>query len=165
MMWVCRSGKKAIFNHLFLENSRIFLAWEGYRIDLRSIKDRKSMREIVAKETLTDNQVSISNWAGQLFSFAFEMKKGDLVLIPNVYSRSYILARITGDYEYDAIKGCPLAHSRTIEVKLSDIPRGIFPQDIIYSLGAYRTLFKVRDSDSVMDKIIKWNNMANFQDV
>ena len=43
-----------------------------------------------------------------------------------------------------------------IDVIWENIPRDIFTQEIIYSLGAFRTLFKVKHEEVVLHAISKW---------
>ena len=113
-------------------------------------------RAIVESEKGTNNRTTISNWAGQLYSFVKEISINDLSLIPSMGSRTYVLVRIVGDYSYEAQDEDGLYHSRRITVLCKDIPRQIFPQSTIYSLGAYRTIFKVRDEKIILSAISKW---------
>lgn len=161
MMWVCRAGQKALYENIFIENSRIFLAWTGYLFDLHLLNDKQAIRMLVENETGSNNRTSISNWTGQLYSFAFEMRPDDYVLIPSNCSRTYTLAQIIGDYEFCTVDNCELHHSRKIMIISRGIPREIFDQGIIYSLGAYRTLFKVKNSNDVFTQISKWESRNN----
>ena len=154
-MWVCRSGTDAKHYDAFKYNNVIFLAWDGFDINLNSFTDKNDLRAYVINERHTDNRTSVSNWIGQLISFSKEMKSGEYVLIPNRRSRTYSLAKIIGDYEYRKFPNTDLYHSHDIEFLYHDIPREIFDQDIVYSLGAYRTLFKVREEKRVLDTIKK----------
>jgi len=72
------------------------------------------------------------------------MRIGDSVLIPSEFSRSYCLAAINGEYVFDENENEKLYHSRSITIIEQNIPRDIFEQSIIYSLGAYRTIFHVK---------------------
>lgn len=154
MMWVCRPGQKGIYLEKFLNDKKIFISWEGFKVDLSKATTREEYREIVIDERKPEARTTISNWAGQLYSFCREMQIGDLVLIPHQSSKKYALAKIVGDYKYDS--KAELVHSRKIEIMKNNIPREIFDQSTQYSLGAFRTLFKVRDEDVVMDAISSW---------
>lgn len=152
MMWVCRAGKDSVFFSDFIKYRIIALPWNGYKTDLSELKTRDEFKRIVINETGTDNRTSISNWSGQLFSFCVEMKVGDYVLIPARNSKYYVLTRITGDYKYDTRKLKELCHLRTIEIICDHIEREVFSKDIQYSLGAYRTIFKCKYEDEVLNK-------------
>lgn len=154
MMWVCRPGQKGIYLEKFIKDKKIFISWEGFKVDLSKAETREEFREIVIDERKPEARTTISNWAGQLYSFCREMQIGDLVLIPHQSSKKYALARIVGDYEYNSKE--ELVHSRKIEIMKNNIPRELFDQSTQYSLGAFRTLFKVRDEDVVMEAITSW---------
>lgn len=154
MLWVCRAGRGSIFEDLFLEQERIFLVWPGFDMPMNPPKSKEEVRRFVSDEKGTTNRTSISNWSGQLEAFSYEMKVGDYVLIPSKH-RSFTLARITGEYEY-GIFPQSFHHSRKIKVLAKEIPKSIFSQSIIYTLGAYRTLFKIRDEKEVLTTIKHW---------
>ena len=142
MIWVCRSGRNSCYYSKYIEKGRIYLPWDGYNLDLSKYALLEEFRPVVAKEKETDNRTSISNWAGQLFSFVKQMNVDDYVLIPTPHSLSYTFGRITGEYQYCAEDS--LHHSRSVEIIKEHIPRTAFPQYIQYSLGAYRTVFHPR---------------------
>lgn len=148
MMWVCRPGQQGKYFDLFMEQSRIYLAWDGYRQDLSCMKTREEFKALVIAEKNPDARTTISNWSGQLYSFCVEMQIGDYVLIPSKGSRSYVLSRITGEYQYD--ERAKLPHSRTVKIIRKDIPRSAFEQSTQYSLGAFRTVFKVKQEEEIL---------------
>lgn len=152
MLWVCRAGQKGCYFTKYIEDQRIYLPWEGYEYDLSQYNSLEDFRPIVAEEKQTDNRTSISNWSGQLFAFVKQMQIGDYVMIPSASSQFYVLARITGDYEYQASDG--LRHSRSIELMKEDISRTVFSQGIQYSLGAYRTVFQPRYEEEIVKTIL-----------
>lgn len=155
-MWVCRAGRNASFLNYFIENSRIYLAWEGFNIDLKSVSRKSEYRTIVGKEKKTDNHTSISNWAGQLNAFANEMQEKDYVLVPYKDSRFFMLVRISGPYEYDEANEKHLHHSRIIDIMAKSIPKNIFPQSIQYGIRAYRTIYRVKNEDTILKLISQW---------
>ena len=156
MMWIIRAGQDSLYFEKYLENSKVYIPWDGYKMDLSKIETRADFRTVVEKEKETDNQTSVSNWAGQLFTFTQEMTIGDYVLIPSKGSRTYSLAEITGGYHFDKNEKDKLYHSRTIEIIETGIPRDIFSQSVIYSLGAFRTIFKAKHEEEILDSIKKW---------
>lgn len=159
MMWVCRAGQNACYLKMFLENNGIYLPWEGYKADLSKLDTVIDFRALVIKEKNIDNHTSVSIWFGQLRSFVNKIQINDLVLLPNAHSWKYHLAKIVNDYEYLGNK-TNFSHSRKIEVLVKEIPRNIFPQNIQYSLGAYRTLFKVKWEDNILKMILAWKEEA-----
>ena len=84
------------------------------------------------------------------------MKSGDYVLIPYPRSKQYALGKIIGEYEYNENE--ELCHSRKIEIMEDKIPREIFSQSLQYSMGAFRTLFKIKNEEEVFETINDWRN-------
>ena len=101
MLWVVRAGQKSKFITSIIENSEIYLPWEGYSFPLNTGKTADEYRKIVMKEKGTENRTSVSNWSGQINSFVNEIKIGDYVLIPMFKSREYVLATVSGEYTFN----------------------------------------------------------------
>lgn len=150
-MWVCRAGKDAIYFDDFIENQQIAVAWNGYKCNLSKIYTRDEFKCIVEKETQSCNATSIATWAGQLYSFCVEMKIGDYVMIPAFRSKYYVLAQIISEYIYDETKNGELFHYRKIRIICDNIERTRFPQNIQYSLGAFRTIFKTKNEETILE--------------
>lgn len=150
MMWVIRAGQGAKYFEKFNEKKRVYIPWSGYHMDLRNYDTREQFRTLVAKEKNTNNRTSISNWYGQLFSFVKEMSVGDYVMIPSNRSQEYTLATISGNYEYDPAEKDGLYHSRAVMIVRENIPRSIFSQSVAYTLGTFRTIFKVKCEQEIL---------------
>ena len=155
-MWVCRAGKDAVYLDYFIRKEKIFLAWTGFKTNLSEINGKEEYRSLVSKEMGTDNTISISNWTGQLLAFVKDMQVGDKVLIPYKGSRSFAFVTVMGNYEFNEYDAASLYHSRKVNVIDKIIPADIFPQNIKYGLRAYRTIYKVKNEDYIMDLINKW---------
>ena len=114
------------------------------------------MKNLVRQEKGDVARTSISNWSGQLYTFCWEMKEGDYVLIPHKGSRSYTFGKLVGDYIFCDSNNDELWHSRSFEILLNNIPREAFSQSMRYSLGAYRTIFKVKDEEELLTAINRY---------
>ncbi len=152
MLWICRAGQDAVFYSRYLSESIIALPWNGYRFDLSELNSMEACRSIVAKEKTTTNRTSISNWSAQLFAFCHEMQIGDYVLIPGYHGRSYSFAEIVSNY-YFCNDDEELCHKRKIKILKEDIGKEFFSQSEQYSLGAYRTVFKPRYGENIINSI------------
>lgn len=156
MIWVCRAGKNSVYLDTFLQTEKIYLPWEGFKVDLKQYPSREQIKSLVCMEKGDAARTSISNWSGQLYSFCWEMNAGDYSLIPHLGSRAYTFAKIIGDYEFCDSDPRDLWHSRKMKILLSDIPREIFSQSMRYSLGAYRTIFRIREEEELLTSISKY---------
>lgn len=157
MLWICRTGKDSVYLDYYLKTSHIYLPWDGFALDLSGYKSITDFRNLVINEMQTKNRTSVSNWSGQLQMFVNEMQIDDYVLLPHERSRYYTLARIDGRYEFDKQNDKHLLHSRKIQVLIQKIPRDTFSQSIQYSLGAFRTIFRVKQENEIMLKISDLN--------
>ena len=153
-MWVCRSGQKALDIEMFFENNKIYLPWEGYNSDYSTCTDLADFREIVIKEKNIENRTTISNWSSQLYQFVNGISIDDYVLVPGPQSRYYHLGKVVGNYIYSSDD--KYHHSRNVAFIVKDIPRDIFDQGTQYSLGAYRTLFKAKNEEYIINTINDW---------
>lgn len=160
-MWVIRAGQGAIFYEKYIKNQRVYIPWNGYHFDLSDLKTKANFRATVEKEKEVHTRTTISNWYGQLYSFVEEMEISDYVLIPSKGSHTYVLSKISGPYEYLPNEPDRLYHSRAIKIICCEIPRDIFSQSVIYSLGAFRTLFKARCEAEVLAAIEAWKKDEN----
>lgn len=158
MLWICRAGKNAEHFEYYKSTSKIYLPWQGFCIDMSSCKGIQDFRKVVESEKGTENRTSISNWASQLRIFCETMNVDDYVLIPHEKSRKYTLSKIVGEYTFDGFNEKGLWHSRCVNIIKTEIPREIFPQSIQYTLGAFRTAFKVRQEKDILDIIEKYKD-------
>jgi len=144
VIWVCRAGVNAIHHDYYVSTSKIYLPWDGFALDFSTAKTMDACKQIVIDEKHPSARTSVSNWAGQINAFCNEMEIGDHVLIPFMRSKKYTWARVIGEYSYDSNNEHHLWHSRAVEILAKEVPCDSFSQPLIYALGAYRTVFKVR---------------------
>jgi restriction system protein len=91
---------------------------------------------------------TIQNWVSQLWPFAHDMKKGDLVILPLKFQPSIQIGQITGEYEYDAQNPNPFFHWRSVKWIGEAIPRSHFGQDLLYSFGAFLTICRIQRNNA-----------------
>ena len=151
MMWVVRSGKAGTHFQKYINDNRIYLPWEGYHMDLSKHKTLAGFRDLVKEEKKPESDTSIANWASQLLSFTQEMSIGDYVLIPGPRSLEYILCTVAGPYEFN--ENSELHHSRKVRLVSNPIPRDAFSVRTQHSLGAFRTIFKVKQEAEILSLV------------
>jgi len=89
-------------------------------------------------------QGAIPVYAGVVFRFLHEMKKGDLVVVPAKRDRQIYIGKIVGDYEY--VPGDAAGHVNQRKVEwLKHLPRTAFSQGALYEIGSAVTLFAIRN--------------------
>lgn len=82
------------------------------------------------------------NRARQLWTFAFGMQQGDIVVLPRKLTSQVALGRVTGPYRYAKVNGED-RHTRPVEWVRQDVPRALFAQDLLHSFGAFLTVCNI----------------------
>ncbi len=86
---------------------------------------------------------TLIHWAGQLWSYARMMKRGDLVALPLKERPSIAFGEILGEYEYKIDFPSGARHTRPVKW-LKEVPRSSLDQDLRHSLGAFMTVCRVQ---------------------
>lgn len=156
-MWVCRAGYQAMYLDLFMQEKRIYLAWRGFNQDLNAFHTIQEAKDLVRNEIKSNNRISVSNRTGQLIAFREWMRINDYVVIPHPRSKAYTLTKIVGDYSYQKESSNDLHHYRQIDILKVGVPRDAFTQELVYSLGAYRTIFKAKHEEEILEVFRSWH--------
>ena len=109
---------------------------------LAGAKDYEDVHEVVKKAFPDAKPGAVSNFAGQLWAFAVAMKQGDLVVLPRKLTSQIAIGRVAGPYEYRQVDNT-FRHVRPVEWLQTDLPRTVFEQDLLYSLGAFMTVCNI----------------------
>lgn len=147
-VWLFRAGKNGEFENKFLSDNRVYLTWNDLNFDLSKIKEKQDLYKTLVSHYSLEKEKTAINWASQIWPIAHRMKKGDWVVLPSKINRSIHFGEIIGDYVFDESLGSPYYHYRDIKWFATDIPRGNFDQDILYSLGAFMTVCKIHKNDA-----------------
>ena len=140
-VWICRAGKKGKYHDLFVDNKRVYLAWEGLDKDLHSFENINSL---IMKECKDQSNTAINTHAGQVRVLVSDMQIGDYVITPADSSGKYSIGIIESDYQYDH-EAKPFHHSRKVNWVTHNVERASFSTKMIHTLGAYRTIFALKD--------------------
>ena len=90
--------------------------------------------------------MSVTRMVGQIWDFAKQINKGDLVALPLKMQSAIALGRIEGDYEFKEIAS-GIKHIRSVKW-LQIFPRTRFDQDLLFSLGAFTTVCRISRNDA-----------------
>jgi restriction system protein len=128
----------------FVERGLIAIGWDKFG-DIRAVGSSRPKIKNRLLELEPDAKAgAIPVWAGVLFRFAFEMRPGDTVVYPDPWARTINLGTITGDYTFEA--DAPASRSRrTVDWKVTGLPREQLSQGALFELGSALTLFSVRN--------------------
>lgn len=135
-LWVVRAGKGARFVDEFLAQGYVAVNFDALAPDDLSAVDEATLRARAA-----DPRMRI--FANQLGNFAFHIDVGDVVVVPRMTSRhrDYLVAEVTGPYQYVAAAPASGHHRRQVRW-LGRFERDALSQEATNTLGAILTLFR-----------------------
>ncbi|MEE2764904.1 MAG: restriction endonuclease [Candidatus Neomarinimicrobiota bacterium] len=148
-LWVVRGGKFGEYENRFINESKIYITRDGFNIDLNKLSDKAELR--IKLDGFYPNQASmkLTSWSDQIWSFVHEIQEKDWIVIPSKLSPVLHVGKVTGAYVFDKNGDDPYFHSKEIQWTEMDIPRGHFPQDVLYNLGGFKDIFNVDQIEKV----------------
>ena len=147
-LWLARMGRHGEYEERFLTDQHIYLCWDGLNYDLKQLKDKRELGDLLRRVYPSFPQGKVSNYTGQLWPFVHEMAPGDWVVVPYKSKPAINIGEIAGPYIYDPHAHDPYYHYRSVKWIQKDIPRSIFDQDLLYSFGAFKTICSVARNDA-----------------
>ena len=147
-LWLVRTGKFGEYEQQFLQDARIYLTWQGLNENLSTIPSREEMVELLRRHYPTSSPAKLRNHAAQIWAFVRRMSQGDWAVVPSKAKRAIHIAEIVGKYSYDTGAADPFYHSRAVKWIAKDVPRSVFPQDLLYSFGAIMTICEIKRNNA-----------------
>ena len=92
-LWLNRAGSHGEFEKRFLEDSRIYLTWEGLKHNLSTRATKDALRALL-HEVYNYSEGAMRNYSAQIWAFYQKMQVGDWVVLPSASSRRFILQRL-----------------------------------------------------------------------
>lgn len=148
-MWLCRAGQRGEYENKFLEENRVYCTWDNLPESITHFHTKQELQQYFVENDPDVKVKTAMNWASQVWPFAHEMKKGEIVVLPSKIKPVIHFGRITGDYEFLPQNANPFHHTRLVEWFASDIPRANFDQDILYSFGAFMRICRIRQEERI----------------
>lgn len=96
-VWLTRAGKHSEHEQKFLEDKRVYATWSDLKIDLGKLGDRKELTDAMTQSYPDAKPKKITNWVSQVWPFAKEIEKGDLVVLPLKSQRAIQIGEVTGE--------------------------------------------------------------------
>lgn len=144
-LWLVRAGRHGEQEQGALERNVVTIGWNEFS-DLSNIKTKDELAELYAKENPTSKKMQAANEVGQIWRFVREIQKDDLVALPLKTQSAIAIGKVVGDYEYKELTN-NIKHIRRVKW-LKTIPRSVFDQDLLYSLGAFMTVCQISRNDA-----------------
>ena len=143
-LWLVRAGGDGEWDELFRDGNRIAIGFER-EVDLSAVESRDALKALLQEKYPASSPQRIAASAGQMWTFARVMKRGDWVVVPFKTNRTINIAEIVSDYRHTSDDH---SHVRDIRWLKQDIPRSDFEQDLLNSFGGLRTVYRVSRNDA-----------------
>lgn len=152
-LWVVRAGRHGEQQETAVKECIVCHAWNELP-DYSAFRTKDELRPLYKETYPRESEKQIISGLGQVWRFAREIQKGDLVALPLKTESAFAFGQITGEYEYKKVAP-NVMHIRSVEW-LKTIPRAVFPKDILFSMNAALTVFKVyrNDAENRVNKIL-----------
>ena len=145
-LWVVRCGDGANEQEPVTKNI-IGIGWSALQ-DLENLEDRQQIQDLYVKTYTSESIAQVRTNVAQIFSFRTRIQVGDYVALPLKKSASILFGKVTGEYQYEKDAYQFLIHQRKVEW-IKEIPRNQIDQDLLFSFGAFLTVFQVKRNDAV----------------
>ena len=145
-IYLARAGRSGEDEDRALEHNIAIVGFQEVP-SLATATDYEGVHEIVRRAFPDAKRRAVGNFAGQLWAFAVAMKESDLVVLPRKLTSQIAIGRVTGPYEYREVDDT-FRHARPVKWLKTDLPRTVFEQDLLYSLGAFMTVCNISRNDA-----------------
>jgi len=147
-VWLIRAGSHGEYEQKFVQENRVYVTWDKLAVDLSKLKDRHALFTSMTQLYPDAKPKTIHNNVSQVWPFAHEIKKGDMVVMPLKGQPGINIGEITGDYHYEPSGPTPYYHWRGVKWIAEAIPRANFGKDLLYTLGAFLTICRVQRNNA-----------------
>ncbi|MDW7773742.1 MAG: restriction endonuclease [Desulfobulbaceae bacterium] len=147
-IWLIRAGAHGEYEQKFIQENRVYVTWEYLDVNLAKLADRAALVEEMTKRYPDTKPKAILNWVSQVWPFAHEIQKGDLVVLPLKSQPAIQIGEITGNYHFEPAGPDPYFHWRPVKWIAEAVPRSHFGQDLLYSFGAFLTICRIQRNNA-----------------
>lgn len=147
-IWLIRAGSHGEYEQKFIQENRVYVTWDALDVNLAKLADRPALVAAMTQRNPDTKPKAISNWVSQVWPFAHDIKKGDLVVLPLKSQPAIQIGEITGDYHFESAGPDPYFHWRPVKWIAEAVPRTNFGQDLLYSFGAFKTICRVQRNNA-----------------
>ncbi|QNM97108.1 restriction endonuclease [Chitinimonas koreensis] len=147
-IWLVRAGSHGEYEQKFIHEGRVYVTWDELNLDLSKLQQRGELNAEMTQRYPEAKPKAVLNWVSQVWPFAHEMQKGDLVVLPLKTQPAVYIGEITGDYHAEKAGPNPFFHWRTVKWIGEAIPRMHFGKDLLFSFGAFLTICRIQRNNA-----------------
>jgi restriction system protein len=146
-VWVVRAGKHGEDEELALEKGLAIVRFNEFG-DLAEFDSVKAMADWFVSAHPDAPRPRAENYARQLWALKELIQVGDTIVLPlKIRYGQVAIGRVKGKYRHIKI-GDEMRHTIAVDWSMPDVPRSSFRQDLLYSFGAFLTVFRVRRNNA-----------------
>ena len=146
-LWVVRCGGDSAYELEAYDKKIVGIGW-GSLGDLSKIETVDQLRTLYNQTQSEVTLGAVHTNVGQVYSFIKRIEIGDLVALPIKSTASIAFGRIKGNYRYVPDAHPYVKHQRDVEWIGDPIPRSQFDQDLLFTFGAFLTVFRAQRNDA-----------------
>jgi restriction system protein len=145
-VWGIRAGRAGEREAWCLENGYAGGGWHEIP-SLVEAQSRDDVRAILDGARPEDSVAKRNNNTGQLWGLR-SVQPGDIVVMPMKTTKTLAIGRATSGYEYLDDPDPGRRHVIRVEWTRDDVPRSAIKDDLLYTLGAFMTIFKASRNEA-----------------
>ncbi len=151
-LWVVRAGRYGEQQETAIKDGLVCHAWN--KLPNYSALKKDELRQLYKEMYPNETERQVISGLGQVWRFAHEIHKGDLVALPLKTESAFAFGHISGEYQYKKVAP-NVVHIRSVDW-LKTVPRSLFPKDILLSMNSLLTVFTVyrNDAENRVSKIL-----------
>lgn len=147
-VWLIRAGSHGEYELKFIQEGRVYVTWDDLDVNLATLRDRAELEKAMKQRYPDTKPKAIANWVSQVWPFAHEITKGDLVVLPLKTQRAIQIGEIAGDYHFEPNGPSPFFHWRPVKWIGEAVPRAHFGKDLLNTFGALMTICRVQRNNA-----------------
>ncbi len=147
-VWLIRAGSHGEYELKFIQEGRVYVTWDDLDLDLGKLSQRAELTDAMTQRYPDTKPKAIANWVSQVWPFAHEIKKSDLVVLPLKTQRAIQIGEVTGDYHFEPGGPNPFFHWRPVMWIGEAVPRAHYGKDLLNTFGAFMTICRVQRNNA-----------------
>ena len=141
-LWVLKGDVAGSEERAWLRDASIAVGWKELP-DLSTCQDREALTAAYRRAYPSVRGARLVRDVRQLYAFAHEMRRGDLVALPLYLDLPVAVGEIVGDYACGD-SGSTRPHTRAVRWLATDVRRCEWDADLLLALDSPMTLHRVR---------------------
>lgn len=145
-LWTVRCGGDGAYEQEAVAQGIVGIGW-GALGDISKFTTRQELMLHFETAIPSNSLASLRNQVAQIYAFRSRIQIGDFVALPLKNSASIAFGHITSEYKFVRDAHRYVSHQRSVEW-IKELPRSVIDQDLLYSFGAFSTVFEVKRNDA-----------------